>query len=59
MKKRIIRLAIGLTSLIASFLPQKAEADFCSIECPNDSCSAIGTQVECICDAYGNSVCSS
>ena len=26
MKMRIIRLAIGLTALIASFLPQKAEA---------------------------------
>ncbi len=26
MKTRIIRLAIGLTALVASFLPQKAEA---------------------------------
>ena len=28
MKKRIINLTIGLTGLVASFLPQKAAADY-------------------------------
>ena len=33
MKTRIIRMAIGLTALVASFLPQKAQAAFCAEEC--------------------------
>ena len=34
MKKRIIRTAISLTALVASFLPQKAEA--CKATCTDD-----------------------
>ncbi len=30
MKTRIIRMAIGLTALVASFLPQQAQAAICS-----------------------------
>ena len=59
MKKRIIRLTIGLTGLVASFLPQKAEADWCSIDCPKGWCSIIGWNVKCYCDANGNPVCTS
>ena len=59
MKKRIIRLTIGLTSLIASFLPQKAEAAICRADCDNGSCIAIGGVVECYCDANDNPVCAS
>ena len=59
MKKRIIRLAIGLTGLVASLLPQKAEAAWCTITCPNDSCIAVGSVVDCYCDANGYAVCSS
>ena len=57
MKKRIIRLAISLTGLIVSFLPQKAEADMCGADCDNGSCIAIGSAVKCYCDAAGNPVC--
>ncbi len=60
MKKRIINLTIALTGLVVSFLPQKAEAIWCSVTCPNGSeCSAIGWVVECYCDAGGNATCSS
>ncbi len=59
MKKRIISLTIGLTAFIASFLPQKAEALACFAKCPNGWCFAIGSTVECDCDAYGNPVCNS
>lgn len=62
MKKRIINLAIGLTGLIVSFLPQKAEAAVCTITCGDDSswtwCIAFGTQVECKC-VGDEAVCSS
>ena len=34
MKKRIINLTIGLTGLVVSFLPQKAEAVWCSVDLP-------------------------
>ena len=57
MKTRIIRLAIGFTALVASFLPQKAEAAYCSIRCPNGECDAFGWTVSCNCDAAGNPVC--
>lgn len=57
MKKRIINLTIGLTGLIASFLPQKAEAFWCEANCANDSCSVFGWVVECYCDANGNPHC--
>lgn len=33
MKTRIIRMTIGLTALIVSFLPQQAQAAICSEEC--------------------------
>ena len=33
MKLHIIRLAIGFTALVASFLPQKAQAAFCTETC--------------------------
>ena len=33
MKTRIIRMAIGLTALVVSFLPQQAQAAVCSEEC--------------------------
>ena len=58
MKKRIINLTIGLTGLIVSFLPQKAEAAMCAISCGDDWCFAIGTQVECKC-VGDEAVCSS
>lgn len=35
MKKRIIQTAISLTALVASFLPQKAEA--CTATCYDDA----------------------
>lgn len=57
MKTRIIRLAIGFTALVASFLPQKAEAFYCSVTCPNGECDAIGWRATCTCDANGNPVC--
>ncbi|MYB68683.1 MAG: hypothetical protein F4X75_09275 [Gemmatimonadetes bacterium] len=57
MKKRIINLAIGLTGLIVSFLPQKAEAIWCEANCEKDSCSVFGWVVECYCDSNGNSHC--
>ena len=38
MKKRILNTAIGLTALVASFLPQKVEA--CRAVCFFNSCSA-------------------
>ena len=57
MKKRIINLTIGLTGLVASFLPQKAEADWCSVECPNGSCSAVGPVVQCGCTTDGYPIC--
>jgi hypothetical protein len=59
MKKRIIRLTIALTGLVVSFLPQKAAADICGVECDNGSCIAIGSVVNCYCDADGNPVCAS
>ena len=62
MKMRIIRLAIGLTSLVTSFLPQKAAADVCTISCGDGSswtwCIAAGTHVECKCVGE-QAVCSS
>ena len=40
MKLHIIRLAIGLTALVASFLPQKAQADPCKADCWFGKCEA-------------------
>ena len=58
MKTCIIRLAIGFTALVASFLPQKAEAFlYCSVTCPNGACDAIGWNPTCTCDTNGNPVC--
>ncbi len=57
MKTRIIRLAIGFTALVASFLPQKAEAIGCFIKCGSDFCFAIGEHAKCECK-NGNAVCS-
>ena len=57
MKKRIINLTIGLTGLVASFLPQKAEALVCVASCDDGWCIAIGTQVECYCDENDKPVC--
>ncbi len=45
MKKRIIQTAISLTALVASFLPQKAEAASCAISCVFGSCFAEGETV--------------
>ena len=39
MKKHILRLTIGLTALVANFLPQKAEA--CRAECDWGSCEGM------------------
>ena len=39
MKKHILRLTIGLTALVANFLPQKAEA--CRVECDWGSCEGM------------------
>ncbi len=57
MKKRIINLAMGLTALIASLLPQKAQAAWCIAKCPNGWCIVIGPVTDCYCNAYGNAVC--
>ncbi len=57
MKKRIINLTIVLTGLVVSFLPQKAEAFYCSITCPKGSCQAFGWIVDCYCDAAGYAHC--
>ena len=59
MKKRIINLTIGLTGLIASFLPQKAEAAWCKADCDNGWCMVIGSVVKCYCDADGYAHCES
>ncbi len=59
MKKRIINLAMGLTALIASFLPQKAQAVACVADCDNGWCVAIGFGAKCYCDAGENPVCDS
>ena len=47
MKKHIIRLAIGLTALVANFLPQKAEA--CIAKCVWGECSTDGRNAVCFC----------
>ncbi len=52
MKTRIIQVTIGLTALVASFLPQKAQAVSCSIDCLFGSCSVSapdGATVYCYC----------
>lgn len=41
MKTRIIRLTIGLTALVASFLPQKVEA--CEAKCYDDEGNLSGS----------------
>ena len=41
MKKRIIRTTIGLTALVASFLPQKAQA--CEVTCYDDEGNVTGS----------------
>ena len=66
MKTRIIRTAIGLTALVASFLPQQAQAENeCSITCGGfwgiggSECkiSSHTKDVKCSCDDDGNAVC--
>ena len=49
MKKRIIQTTIGLTALVASFLPQKAEAAVCAVGCLFGVCFAEGETVSCKC----------
>ena len=56
MKKRIIQTTIGLTALVASFLPQKAQAAFCTADCLFGSCFVSGPQVSCTC-SWGSPVC--
>ena len=58
MKKRIIKLTIGLTGLVTIFLPQKAVADYCIANCANGVCTAFGSTVICAC-IDGEPVCSS
>ena len=59
MKKHIIRLTIGLTALVASFLPQKAAAD-CVAQCGTfDWCSASGDDARCWCEGFGQPRCES
>ena len=52
MKMRIIRLAISLTALIASFLPQKAEALCIAVcwggVCWGDFCTCIDDKPFCV-----------
>ena len=45
MKLHIIRLAIGFTALVAGFLPQKAQAAFCTEECEKTVTRPDGSQV--------------
>ena len=51
-KTRIIRLAIGLTALVASFLPQKAEALCIAVcwggVCWGDICGCVNDKPVCI-----------
>ena len=54
MKLYIIRLAIGFTALVVSFLPQKAEA--CIAECVLGWCSTDGHNAVCFC-LHGAPVC--
>ena len=66
MKLHIIRLAIGFTALVASFLPQKAQAlNECDAECGGflgigaDTCniSSHDKDVRCFCDKDNKPVC--
>ena len=45
MKLHIIRMAIGLTALVVSFLPQKAQAAFCTETCQKIIIRPDGSQV--------------
>ena len=55
MKTRIIQMTIGLTALVASFLPQKAETD-CVAQCgTTDWCSASGDNAICWYEGFGPS----
>ena len=65
-KTRIIRLAIGLTALVANFLPQKAQAlNECDVKCGGffgigaDTCSVSShdKDVRCFCDEDDKPVC--
>ena len=61
MKTRIIRITIGLTALVTSFLPQKAQAVSCTIICPFGTCTISGpdgTTVYCGC-VNGYPICES
>ena len=55
MKLHIIRLAIGFTALVASFLPQKADA-FCFATCDLGWCMGFGKD-RCWCDDNGKPKC--
>ena len=55
MKARIIRLAIGLTALVASFLPQQAQA-YCKADCLFGDCVTLEGTV-CGCTWYGTPYC--
>lgn len=53
MKKRIIQTTIALMGLVASFLPQKAEA--CKVDCLFTSCETDGPGI-CFC-SLGFAIC--
>ena len=55
MKMHIIQLAIGLTALVTSFLPQKAQAA-CGADCLFGSCYG-DEAVQCGCTWYGTPYC--
>ena len=65
MKLHIIRLAIGFTALVASFLPQQAQADSCKVSCGGflgfkaKKCEAQSDtkSVRCYCDDDNSPVC--
>ena len=65
MKMNIIRTAIGLTALVASFLPQQAQADSCEVSCGGflgfkaKKCKAESDTkaVKCYCDDDNKPVC--
>ncbi len=66
MKLRIIRMAIGLTALVASFLPQEAQAkNTCSARCggflgigvSKCSISSDTQDVRCYCNDDNKAVC--
>ena len=55
MKKRIIQTILALMGLVASFMPQKAEA--CKAVCEFGSCSTDVHNGLCFCTYHGWPVC--